>query len=71
MKHVGAPYPHESARGHVTGQARYVDDLWPRVAGVMHLWPVCVPHAHATVLDIDVARASSRPTYIGTPGGIG
>ena len=61
MKHVGAPYSHESARGHVTGQARYVDDLWPRVAGVMHLWPVCVPHAHARVLDVDVARASAAP----------
>ena len=59
MKHVGAPHTHESARAHVTGQARYVDDLWPQMAGVVHLWPVCVPHARARVVSIDVSRAAS------------
>ena len=33
MKHVGAALSHESARGHVTGEARYVDDLWPKLEG--------------------------------------
>ena len=33
---VGASLPHESAVGHVTGAARYVDDLWPDVAHVAH-----------------------------------
>jgi xanthine dehydrogenase large subunit len=61
MKHVGAHHTHESARDHVTGQARYVDDLWPRAAGCVHAWPVCVPHAHARVLGVDAARALGAP----------
>jgi xanthine dehydrogenase large subunit len=61
MKHVGAHHTHESARGHVTGQARYVDDLWPKLAGSVHAWPVCVAHAHARVLQIDTTRAGQAP----------
>ncbi|HTV22730.1 MAG TPA: xanthine dehydrogenase molybdopterin binding subunit [Polyangiaceae bacterium] len=61
MKQVGVPHSHESARGHVTGQAKYVDDLWPRVAGVVHLWPVCVPQAHAQIMSIDISRAAAAP----------
>ena len=30
MKTAGTPLPHESARGHVTGEALYVDDLCGR-----------------------------------------
>jgi len=33
---VSKPLPHESAGLHVTGQARYVDDL-PVPAGCLHL----------------------------------
>jgi xanthine dehydrogenase large subunit len=58
---VGASLPHESAVGHVTGAARYVDDLWPDVAHVAHAWPVQVPHAHARVLGIDAAAAREAP----------
>ncbi len=61
MKQVGRALSHESARGHVTGHAKYVDDLWPLVTGVVHLWPVNVPHAHARVLGIDTARALAAP----------
>ena len=32
MPSVGKPLPHESAVGHVTGAARYIDDL-PPLAG--------------------------------------
>ena len=58
---VGAPLPHESAVGHVTGAARYVDDLWPDVAHVAHGWPVQIPHAHARVLQIDSDAARQAP----------
>ena len=58
---VGAALPHESAVGHVTGAARYVDDLWPDVAHVAHGWPVQVPHAHARVLRIDADAARQAP----------
>ena len=57
---VAAALPHESAVGHVTGAARYVDDLWPDVAHVAHGWPVQVPHAHARVLRIDAEPRARR-----------
>ena len=61
MKHVGAPQPHESARGHVTGEAKYVDDLWMRANAAVHLWPVCAPHAHAQLTGLDTSRAAAAP----------
>ncbi len=60
-RQVGAALPHESAVGHVTGAARYVDDLWPNVAHVAHAWPVQVAHAHARVERIDAAAARQAP----------
>jgi xanthine dehydrogenase large subunit len=61
VKHVGNPISHESARAHVTGSAKYVDDLWQGMARVAHLWPVCAPHAHARVLGIDASEAMQQP----------
>jgi xanthine dehydrogenase large subunit len=58
---VGQGISHESAEEHVTGRARYVDDLWCSVAGVAHAWPVMAPHARARVLCIDGARAMGEP----------
>ena len=40
MTSVGRPLPHESARGHVTGEALYTDDLAGRFPGLLHAWPV-------------------------------
>jgi xanthine dehydrogenase large subunit len=60
-KQVGAARSHESARGHVSGSARYVDDLWMTLTGTVHLWPVTVQHAHARVLGIDSTSALARP----------
>jgi len=37
MKQVGSSRSHESARAHVTGSAKYVDDLWPSLAGTERL----------------------------------
>lgn len=68
MKKVGVPVTHESARGHVTGQAKYVDDLWPAIANVVHLWPVCVPHARAEILGVDTARALAAPGVVAVLG---
>ena len=41
MSEIGRAVPHESARGHVTGEALYTDDLAPRFPGLLHAWPVC------------------------------
>ena len=59
--YVGAPAPHESARGHVTGEALYTDDLLGRFPALLHAWPVLAPHAHARVTSLDTAPALSQP----------
>lgn len=57
MTFAGEPVPHESARGHVTGEALYTDDLVGRFPHVLHAWPVVAPHAHAIVTGIDAGPA--------------
>ena len=64
MKTSGTPVPHESARGHVTGEAFYVDDLCGRYPNLLHAWPVCAPHAHALVTDFDGSRAFEEPGVV-------
>ena len=64
MKISGTPVPHESARGHVTGDALYVDDLCGRHANLLHSWPVCAPHAHALVKELDVSPAIEEPGVV-------
>ena len=66
MKIVGQAVPHESARGHVTGEALYTDDLLPRFPGLLHAWPVLAPHAHARLLKLDVAPALQEPGVCAT-----
>jgi xanthine dehydrogenase large subunit len=57
MKPAAKPVPHESARGHVTGEALYTDDLLARFPHALHAWPVMAPHAHAQLLRLDTAAA--------------
>ena len=64
MKIVGQPLPHESARGHVTGDALYTDDLIGRFPNLLHAWPVLAPHAHALVTRLDVSPAMQAPGVI-------
>jgi len=51
---------HESAVGHVTGRANYVDDL-ARKRPMLELWPVCSPHARANIKRRDATRARAVP----------
>jgi xanthine dehydrogenase large subunit len=51
------PVAHESAAGHVTGEALYTDDLIGRFANVLHAYPVCSPYAHARLIGLDAAPA--------------
>ncbi|HEX4354443.1 MAG TPA: molybdopterin cofactor-binding domain-containing protein, partial [Polyangiales bacterium] len=60
-REVGKARSHESARAHVTGSAKYVDDLGPTLANLVHAWPVVAPHAHARVLSIDSEAAQRCP----------
>jgi xanthine dehydrogenase molybdopterin binding subunit/xanthine dehydrogenase small subunit len=53
-----AALPHESATGHVTGQALYVQDTALR-RGTLSVWPVRSTHAHATITRLDISKATS------------
>jgi xanthine dehydrogenase large subunit len=57
-------YVHESARGHVTGEAIYTDDAIARYPGLLHAWPVLAPHAHARVTSLDPAPALDEPGVV-------
>ena len=52
--------PHESAVGHVTGRAQYVDDVAQR-RPMLDVWPVCSPHARARIRRRDATRALAAP----------
>ena len=47
---------HDSARGHVTGSARYIDDM-PMLPGTLEVVLLTSPHAHARIVSIDVSAA--------------
>jgi xanthine dehydrogenase large subunit len=57
VKIAGRSVPHESARGHVTGDALYTDDLANRFPRLLHAWPVLSSHAHAIVTALDATPA--------------
>ncbi|MBO21823.1 MAG: xanthine dehydrogenase molybdopterin binding subunit [Rhodospirillaceae bacterium] len=47
---------HDSARGHVTGSARYIDDM-PLLPGTQEIVLVTSPHAHARIVSVDTSVA--------------
>ncbi len=57
------PTRHDSAIGHVTGRAIYLDDM-PNVPGTLHAALVLSPHAHARIVAIDPARALAMPGVV-------
>ncbi|HEY4001658.1 MAG TPA: xanthine dehydrogenase molybdopterin binding subunit [Candidatus Xenobia bacterium] len=60
---TGADLPHDSAWGHVSGTALYVDDS-ARGKGMLTLWPVCSPHAHARIVSRDASEARQQPGVV-------
>jgi xanthine dehydrogenase molybdopterin binding subunit len=54
---------HESAVGHVTGAAQYVDDQAQR-RPMLELWPVLSPQAHGRIKRLDTARAAAMPGVV-------
>ena len=58
MTAVGKPLPHDSARGHVTGQALFIDDV-PPVAGELYVGFVGSPVACGVLEGIDTSGALS------------
>jgi len=51
---------HESAVGHVTGRALYVDDTAQK-RSMLELWPVSAPHARARIKRRDAGAARRAP----------
>jgi xanthine dehydrogenase molybdopterin binding subunit/xanthine dehydrogenase small subunit len=51
---------HESAVGHVSGSAVYVDDQAHK-RPMLEMWPVPSPVAHGTITKLDVSRAEKMP----------
>jgi xanthine dehydrogenase large subunit len=54
---------HDSAVGHVTGAARYLDDI-PTVTATLETALVLSPHAHARIKRIDLSRALAAPGVV-------
>ncbi len=54
--YTGKDVPHDSARGHVTGESLYVDDI-PPLAGELVVDFAWSPFAHARIRSIDLPRA--------------
>ncbi len=54
---------HDSAVGHVTGAARYLDDI-PTVPGTLEAALVLSAHAHARIRRIDLTRALASPGVV-------
>ncbi len=63
-RYVGRALPHESAEAHVRGEARYTDDLYPRLQGVLHAWPATAPCAHGRLRGLDAEAARAMPGVV-------
>ncbi len=57
---VFARAAHDSALEHVTGRARFIDDM-PELPGTLEVVLATSPHAHADIVDIDAALARASP----------
>ena len=57
---VAKPLPHDAARLHVTGEARYVDDI-PAPAGTLSLAFGVSEIAHGRIVSMDLAEVLSAP----------
>ena len=69
---VRAPLPHDAAKLHVTGQARYVDDI-PTPANAVHLAFGLSPIAAGRLVSVDLTAVRTAPGVVGawTPDDLG
>ena len=56
---IGTPAPRSDARGHVTGQTRYFEDV--SYPGLLHLKMHRSDRRHALIMDVDTAAAEATP----------
>lgn len=60
---IGLPLPHDAAPLHVTGQARYVDDI-PLPEGALHLAFGTSTEAHADITSLDLTAVRAAPGVV-------
>ena len=60
---TGRPLPHDAAALHVTGRARYVDDI-PVPAGCLHLAFGLSEKAHAVLREVDLDAVRAAPGVV-------
>lgn len=63
MRYIGTDVPHDSARGHVTGESIYIDDM-PSFANELLVDFVWSPHAHARIVSVDFSEAVKLPGVV-------
>jgi xanthine dehydrogenase large subunit len=61
--YIGKNVPHDSARGHVTGESMYIDDF-PIVPDELIVDFVWSPYAHARIRSVDFADAARLPGVV-------
>ncbi|HEY0142871.1 MAG TPA: xanthine dehydrogenase molybdopterin binding subunit [Thermoanaerobaculia bacterium] len=64
MKAVGTDIPHDSARGHVTGESLYIDDF-PPFANELIVDVLWSAYAHARIVSIDLEDARRIEGVVG------
>ncbi|MEC9103739.1 MAG: xanthine dehydrogenase molybdopterin binding subunit, partial [Pseudomonadota bacterium] len=60
---VGKPLPHDTAALHVTGAARYVDDI-PTPAGTLHLSFGLSPVARGALTGMNLSAVRAAPGVV-------
>ncbi len=60
---VTKPLPHDAAELHVTGKARYIDDI-PTPAGTLHLAFGLSPVAHGEIAALDLTAVKAAPGVV-------
>jgi xanthine dehydrogenase large subunit len=60
---AGAPIPHDSAQLHVTGEARYTDDI-PEPTGTLHAAVGVSPIAHGRLDGMDLSAVAAIPGVV-------
>jgi len=60
---VHASPVHDSAHKHVSGEARFIDDL-PEAAGLVHVALGLSAEAHARIVSVDLTKVAAAPGVV-------
>src|SRR6059058_4019412 len=63
MSAVGKDIPHDSARGHVTGESTFIDDM-PFARNELLVDFVAAPVAHGRLISLDISEAAKAPGVV-------